>query len=271
MARARILVVDDEAAVRRLLEKVFTKEDYEVLSAASGEEAVTIATGKPVDLVIVDLKMPGIDGIETIRKIKKVNSGAAFIVITAFGEMASVKDATGLGVFDYITKPFDLDYIKHLVRHIVAAVRPQILPYAKDLEQVFTGELTLEEARKRKLTSFKKDLDERAEVIKGIHKFVDKGISMYYMSLSPLAALAHNTKRLLTNFYFIIISVGIVIGIIFGYIYGTFSSKSLYAQAAQKKKVSVYDFYNTLNELKFWMEKHTEQGLRIEKDSKYYK
>lgn len=262
-----MLVIDDEAPVRRLLSKVFVREGYEVLTAASGEEAIGIVRDRAIDLALVDLKMPGIDGIETIRQIKKINMGVSFIVITAFGEMSSVKEATTLGVYDYITKPFDLEYVKHLVSHIIEGIRPRILPYAEDMKQILTGELTSEEVKKRKLDSFKADIDERRELLKDMHKYIDREVSTYYTSLPFLEASLHRLKKLATNFYFIIIVLSIIIGISFSYIYGMFSSKRLYRAPSGRERVSLYDFYKALNEIRYWMQKHTEQGVRMEEES----
>lgn len=263
MEKASLLVVDDEASVRRLLSKVFVQDGYEVLTASGGEEAIAIAKEKKVDVAIVDLKMPDLDGIETIRRIKNINPAMFFIVITAFGEMASVKEAAELGVFDYVTKPFDLEYIKHLVGHITRGMRPKALPYVPEMKKILEGGLPPDEAKKRKFDLLKQELDEKIEELRDSEKCIDEEVCKYYKSPLPLTRLADSAKKLTGNIYFIIIVAGILLGIVSAYLYGNFSSKRLYS-STEKKSPTINDFYKTLSELKYWMRKHTEVGIESE-------
>lgn len=269
MAKATILIVDDEASVRRILSKVFANEGYEVLSAAGGREAIGMAQERAVDVALVDLKMPDMGGIETIRRIKDINMGVSFIVITAFGEMDSVKSATELGVFDYITKPFDLDYVKNLVKHITEGVKPHTLPYSGDMKKILSGEITLEEAKRRKLESLKEDIQERASSLKDMSLYVDREISRYYSS-SPASQALRHIKRICTNLYFIIIVAGIIVGVLFSYIYGVIANRNVYKRYLEKEeRITISDFYRALSELRYWMRKHTEQGMRIEEEEEF--
>jgi len=193
MKKTTILIIDDESSIRRLISKVLLKEGYDILTADGGEKAVEIALANKIDLALVDLKMPGIDGIETIRRIKKTNSGAAFIIITAFAEMSSLKDALELGVFDYITKPFDLEYLKHLVRHIVTGVRPGVLPYFEDTRQTLDGRLELGQLKKKKMDAFKEDIKERMAVLKEEDNYIDRTIAGSCDSLAGL--IKYKTKK----------------------------------------------------------------------------
>ncbi|MEI8348625.1 MAG: response regulator [Candidatus Omnitrophota bacterium] len=266
MAKPVILIIDDEAAIRRLLLKVLAREGYEVLTAASGEEALKMVAERPVDLAIVDMKMPGLNGIETIRQIKNIHTGINFVIITAFGDMASVREAAQLDVFDYVSKPFDLDYIRHLVRYVIGGIRPRTLPYAEYMGQVLSGEMSLDEVNKKKIDSLKEDINRRSRVLRHTQEYAGY-TSQYYRESSHKNRFLHKAKKVVTNFYFIIIACGIIVGVIFNYIYAQISSKNIYQSATREKRVTIYDFLQALNELKYWMQKHTEQGMRSERDA----
>ena len=102
----RILIVDDELMMRRLLEKILSREGYQVLSASDGEEALAVLKSETVHLVISDLKMPKLDGFELLRIVKQDYPGVGMIMMTAYGDTYTVKDALLLGADEYITKPF---------------------------------------------------------------------------------------------------------------------------------------------------------------------
>ncbi|MBD3258562.1 response regulator [candidate division GN15 bacterium] len=101
-----ILVVDDESMMRNLLKKILTRDGYQVLLAESGEDALQILAKEQVDLVISDLKMPGLDGFELLKVVKEEHPGISMIMMTAYGDTYTVKDALLLGADEYITKPF---------------------------------------------------------------------------------------------------------------------------------------------------------------------
>ncbi|MBI4619545.1 MAG: sigma-54-dependent Fis family transcriptional regulator [Desulfobacterales bacterium] len=107
----KILIVDDEPNVHYSFKKVFSKS-YVVLSASSGEEAVDIISRDTPDLVIMDIRMPGIDGITTLRKIKNIDPKLHIIIMTAYGTMETAVEAMRLGAYDYTLKPFDIDWMK---------------------------------------------------------------------------------------------------------------------------------------------------------------
>lgn len=103
---ATILVVDDEEMLRKVLDKILTKEGYVVHLAASGGEALEILSREKVDLVITDVKMPEMDGFDLLKTIKEDHPHTGIIVMTAFGDAYTVRDALLLGADEYITKPF---------------------------------------------------------------------------------------------------------------------------------------------------------------------
>lgn len=113
-----ILVVDDEAELCDILKKVLTKEGYHTLTARTGKRALTLLKQEDVRLILLDLKMPGMDGLEILGKIKKMKDRPTpvVVILTAHGSLSSAREAMQLGAVDYITKPFDLDMIKAVVK-----------------------------------------------------------------------------------------------------------------------------------------------------------
>jgi DNA-binding NtrC family response regulator len=102
----RILIVDDEEVLRDVLDAVLRREGFDVLSAASGEEALSLLDTEEVDLVILDVMLPGISGIDTLRAIRISNPALPVIVITAFSSIDGAIEAMKFGAFHYIPKPF---------------------------------------------------------------------------------------------------------------------------------------------------------------------
>ncbi len=102
----RILIVDDEEVLRDVLDAVLRREGFDVVSAASGEEALSLLDGEEIDLVILDIMLPGISGIDTLRSIRISNPHLPVIVITAFSSIDGAIDAMKYGAFHYIPKPF---------------------------------------------------------------------------------------------------------------------------------------------------------------------
>jgi len=109
--RPRILVVDDEQAVRDLLSKTLTMADYDVDSADDGPSAIDKMRAVEYDLLITDLKMPGMDGLSVIREARKLVNDLRVIIITGYSTEASAIEAINLGVSGYLTKPFRLPRI----------------------------------------------------------------------------------------------------------------------------------------------------------------
>lgn len=112
MAEEKILVIDDERVVRERLGKVLREWGYQIEVASSGEEAIQGFLPGAFDLVLTDLKMPGLDGIQTLKELKKIDSEVEVIILTALGSIESAVESMKQGATDYITKPFDLDHLK---------------------------------------------------------------------------------------------------------------------------------------------------------------
>src|SRR3989449_5669322 len=113
---ARILVVDDERSMRELLAIVLRREGYEVLLAENGRSAVEALEREPVDLLISDIKMPDMSGVDVLRAAKRVDQDILGIMITAFASTDTAVEAMRLGACDYLSKPFDIDLLKMKVR-----------------------------------------------------------------------------------------------------------------------------------------------------------
>lgn len=109
MSQTQILIVDDDASARRLLSYVLTDAGYKTQTVTNGYEADSITQKQFFDLVLLDKKMLGLDGIETLKRIKRNNRETIVIIMTAYGTIRSVVEAMKEGAYDYITKPFDMD------------------------------------------------------------------------------------------------------------------------------------------------------------------
>jgi len=116
-AKISILIVDDEESVRDSLYNWFIEDGYIVECAENAKEALSILESKNFDIILADLKMPGMDGLEMQRRIKSFNKDAIVIIMTAFASVDSAVQALKDGAYDYITKPFDPDDLSHLIRN----------------------------------------------------------------------------------------------------------------------------------------------------------
>ncbi len=121
MSGRRILVVDDEPRMRRVLEIMLRKMGHEVASAADGHEALQRIQGGPVDLVISDLRMPGMGGIELLNALRTQGNNLPVIVITAHGTIQSAVEAMKLGACEYMLRPFDMPVLQGTIDRILAA------------------------------------------------------------------------------------------------------------------------------------------------------
>ncbi len=109
-----LLVVDDEPKIQRLLKAFFESRGLRVVTAGSGEEALQALSQKPM-AVLLDVNMPGMDGLMTLKKIRAAQASLPVIMASGVGEEGTVRDALGLGAYDYVTKPFNLDYLETVV------------------------------------------------------------------------------------------------------------------------------------------------------------
>jgi two-component system response regulator HydG len=113
--KPKILVVDDESAHRQMIKAVLTTEGYEIREAADGNQAVKAVEEKYHDLILMDIRMPGLSGIEALQKIKDLSPGIPIIIMTAYASVNTAIDALKSGAYDYLTKPLDIEELKILV------------------------------------------------------------------------------------------------------------------------------------------------------------
>jgi DNA-binding NtrC family response regulator len=120
-AKKRILVVDDEATVCRSIRQALLCEEYEIDIAMSGEEALRMAENKDYEVMVVDLMMPGLSGLDLLRSIKAKNSSARIIMVTGYPTMKNTLRAMQIGAFDFLPKPFLPSDLRKIVAKALAA------------------------------------------------------------------------------------------------------------------------------------------------------
>ncbi len=116
-----ILVIDDDDQLRKSFCKLLKEEKYAVISAASGEAGIEIVKENVLDLVILDMRLPGINGMETFKQIKKIDSKLPVIIVTAYGTTQIAIEATKMGAYDYVLKPFDVAEMLNLIQLAIEA------------------------------------------------------------------------------------------------------------------------------------------------------
>jgi len=136
MTKSKLLLIDDEEDVRYSFQRIFDSAEIELTTAASGEEALKVIPRLQPDLVLMDIRMGGITGMETLRRIRQMDSKLLVILMTAYGTTQTAIEAMKLGAFDYLLKPFDVPKLKELVNAALKAGR--------DMKQVVSYEPLLE-------------------------------------------------------------------------------------------------------------------------------
>jgi DNA-binding response OmpR family regulator len=109
---ARVLVVDDEPDSVELLQEFLTSKGYEVITASNGEEALRKIKEERPHLVLLDVRMPGMNGLDVLRKVREFDQEVGVIMVTAVNEEDTGREALKLGAFDYIVKPLNLEYLE---------------------------------------------------------------------------------------------------------------------------------------------------------------
>jgi len=123
MSAASILVADDDAVARELLVEVLTREGYRVRAAAGGAEAIRFAESEVFDVALIDLRMPDVDGLGVLARIRQLDPAPPVFILTAFAAMETAIDAIRHGAYDYLSKPFRVDEIKLAVRRVLETER----------------------------------------------------------------------------------------------------------------------------------------------------
>lgn len=123
MNKNSILIVDDEPSVRDSLYNWFLEDGFEVSCAENASKALNMLDNMRFDIILADIKMPGMDGLEMLRRIKQILPDAIVIIITAFATVDTAVQALKDGAFDYVTKPFDPDDLSHLIRNALKQIK----------------------------------------------------------------------------------------------------------------------------------------------------
>jgi len=155
-----ILIIDDEENIRRYLGISLAQDGYEVHTAQCGKEGLGILFEKEVDIVLLDLNLPDMDGLSVLREIKRIDVDAAVVIITAYGDIGSAVEATKLGAYDYLTKPFDTGEIKIVINKAlrIAGLEDQIKLLERQVDRYSYGELVARSKKMRELLQFSEQI-----------------------------------------------------------------------------------------------------------------
>src|SRR5208337_3580590 len=132
----KLLLIDDEADVQYSFRRIFDQPDIELTTANSGEEGLKLIPRLKPDLVIMDVRMGGMNGLETLRRLRQTDAKQMVIMMTAYGTTQTAIEAMKLGAYDYLLKPFDVPKLKEIVANALKA--------ARDMKQVVSYEPLLE-------------------------------------------------------------------------------------------------------------------------------
>jgi two-component system, response regulator, stage 0 sporulation protein F len=130
----RILTVDDQMGIDSFFYEFFTARNYEVLNALSGKEAIEIVKKHKPRIVLLDINMRGMDGIETLKRIKEIDKDVSVIMVTGVKDEDVEKKARELGADDYITKPLSLEYLDKVV--LLKVVNLQLRDLSRDVNNI---------------------------------------------------------------------------------------------------------------------------------------
>src|SRR4051812_35340755 len=133
---SKLLLIDDETDVQYSFQRIFDSPEIELTTASSGEEGLRLIPKLKPDLVMMDIRMGGINGLETLRRIREIDSKLLVILMTAYGTTQTAIEAMKLGAYDYLLKPFDVPKLKEIVSNALKAARDmkQVVSYQPLLE-----------------------------------------------------------------------------------------------------------------------------------------
>src|SRR3954462_9689606 len=120
---SKLLLIDDETDVQYSFQRIFDSPEIELTTASSGEEGLKLIPKIKPDLVLMDIRMGGISGMETLRRIRQIDSKLLVILMTAYGTTQTTIEAMKLGAYDYLLKPFDVPRLKEIVSNALKAAR----------------------------------------------------------------------------------------------------------------------------------------------------
>jgi DNA-binding NtrC family response regulator len=164
----KVMVVDDDRYVLDLLSEFLSDEGYDVSTAESGETAIERQESAPVDIALIDFRLPGIDGLETIRRIGRISANTVTIIMTGFPTLDSSIAALRLGASDYIVKPFKLEEVSSSMKK------------AEDKRRIRREMLQLQQ----RVAELEKNINEKKDTIK-VHKDLIAGAGLQGRFVSP--------------------------------------------------------------------------------------
>ena len=134
---SKLLLIDDEADVQYSFQRIFDSPEIEIATASSGEEGLKLLPKFKPDLVVMDIRMGGITGLETLRRIRQLDSKLLVILMTAYGTTQTTIEAMKLGAFDYLLKPFEVPKLKEIITKALKAAcdMKQVVSYQPLLEK----------------------------------------------------------------------------------------------------------------------------------------
>lgn len=115
MVTKKVMIIDDEPGICDILQRLLTEAGYNVLTSLDPEEGLVSVDKEKPDCVLLDIKMPKMDGIDVLSRIKEIDKKIGVIMITGYGNIETAMESMKLGAFDYVTKPFELEFVKTLV------------------------------------------------------------------------------------------------------------------------------------------------------------
>ncbi len=163
-SKHRILIVDDEPNLRKILQAAFERANYLTSVAESGEVALNILEKENIELILTDVFMPGMTGLELLDKVKSKHPEIPVIIVTAFGTIPQAVDAVRNGAADYVTKPFDLEQLKKTVAYWIRT-KPSSAPKAKKNIDSMSGFIAESDQMKSVIELVKRVADSRTTVL----------------------------------------------------------------------------------------------------------
>lgn len=136
MRKIKILIIDDDEKICQNLKTLLEKKDYNADYVLSGEEGIRYVENKKVSIVILDLKMPGLDGEATLKKIKEINPNVGIMILTGYPSLDSAVSLLKNGAHDYISKPYDIDDIVRAVEGLIKKLGIVVDPFSELISRI---------------------------------------------------------------------------------------------------------------------------------------
>jgi two-component system nitrogen regulation response regulator NtrX len=148
--RHRILVIDDEPDIRKTLKMTLEYEGYEILTASNGNEGLELARGERPDAILLDIKMPGLDGLEVLERLKVIGADASIIIISGHGDISDAVKATKLGAFDFLEKPLEQERLLLALRNAVKqqSLSREVEHLRQEVSELIGSSMTMESLRR---------------------------------------------------------------------------------------------------------------------------